>query len=70
MPGDLLVSDRGYTLIPVPAATGEFAFPVTIDGSLEPGQTNRLTLTVSRDGALVTDLRQGEPGHGHNGQEQ
>ena len=29
MPGGLLVSDRGYTLTPVPAAAGEFAFRVT-----------------------------------------
>jgi hypothetical protein len=29
MPGGLLVSDHGYTFIPVPAATGEFAFRIT-----------------------------------------
>ncbi|RGC65354.1 hypothetical protein C5N14_28830 [Micromonospora sp. MW-13] len=52
--------------LPAPAASSTVdGYTVTIDGALQPGRTSKLTLTVSRDGAAVTDLEPYLGAYGH-----
>ncbi|MBE1490586.1 hypothetical protein [Plantactinospora soyae] len=52
--------------LPAPAPTTKVdGYDVRLDGSLRPGQSNRLTLTVSRDGSAVTDLQPYLGAYGH-----
>ncbi|MFF0372407.1 hypothetical protein [Micromonospora sp. NPDC005087] len=53
IPGGLLVSDRGYTLTPVPASSGEFAFRITGPGgrtvtTFDEAHDKRMHLIVTR----------------------
>lgn len=57
-----------YDPRPLPEATGVArigAYTVTLDGTLLPGETSQLTLTVSRDGHPVTDLQPYLAAYGH-----
>jgi hypothetical protein len=52
--------------LPASAATATVdGYTVTLDGTLEPGRTSRLTLSVSRDGVPVTDLQPYLGAYGH-----
>ncbi|WDZ86501.1 hypothetical protein [Micromonospora cathayae] len=52
--------------LPAPAATATVdGYTVTLDGTLEPGATSAVTLTVSRDGVPVTDLQPYLGAYGH-----
>lgn len=52
--------------LPAPAtSTTVDGYTVTLDGTLQPGRTTDLTLTVSRDGAPVTDLQPYLGAYGH-----
>jgi hypothetical protein len=52
--------------LPAPAATSAVdGYTIALDGSLQPGRTSKLTLTVSRDGAPVTDLQPYLAAYGH-----
>ncbi len=52
--------------LPQPAATaGVDGYTVAVDVHLTAGRTSRLTLTVSRDGAPVTDLQPYLGAYGH-----
>ncbi|MGH3716651.1 MAG: hypothetical protein ACRDT4_24810 [Micromonosporaceae bacterium] len=52
--------------LPEPAAIATVdGYTVRIDGTLEPGRTSKLTLTVSRDGKPVTDLQPYLAAYGH-----
>ncbi|WP_327010549.1 hypothetical protein OHA72_26765 [Dactylosporangium sp. NBC_01737] len=57
-----------YQPQPLPAAQRTSTvdgYTVTLDGDLVPGTASRLTLTVSRDGAPVTDLQPYLGAYGH-----
>jgi hypothetical protein len=57
-----------FTPRPLPAPTNTTAvdgYTVALDGTLDPGQTSKLTLTVSRDGSPVTDLQPYLGAYGH-----
>jgi hypothetical protein len=52
--------------LPAPAATANVdGYTVSMDGGLVAGRTSRLTLTVSRGGAPVTDLQPYLGAYGH-----
>lgn len=53
--------------LPAPAGTAEVVdgYRVTLDGRLVAGQDSELTLTVSKDGAPVTDLQPYLAAYGH-----
>lgn len=52
--------------LPAPTATATVdGYTVTLDGALQPGRTARLNLTVSRDGAPITDLQPYLGAYGH-----
>lgn len=52
--------------LPAPARTASVdGYTVTLDGDLVPGTASRLTLTVSKDGAPVTDLQPYLAAYGH-----
>jgi hypothetical protein len=52
--------------LPVPATTATVdSYAITLDGALTPGRTSKLTLTVSRNGAAVTDLQPYLGAYGH-----
>ncbi|MBF9132157.1 DUF748 domain-containing protein, partial [Plantactinospora sp. S1510] len=52
--------------LPAPTSTTNVdGYVVRLDGTLRPGQSNRLTLTVSRDGIPVTDLQPYLGAYGH-----
>jgi hypothetical protein len=52
--------------LPPPAATSTVdGYTVALDGSLQPGRTSKLTLTVSRNGVPVTDLQPYLAAYGH-----
>ncbi|MEQ4300292.1 hypothetical protein ABNF97_02665 [Plantactinospora sp. B6F1] len=52
--------------LPAPAPTAEVdGYRVRLDGTLAPGRTGELTLTVSRDGRPVTDLEPYLGAYGH-----
>lgn len=52
--------------LPVPARTTVVdGYTVTLAGELRPGTSNKLTLTVSRDGRPVTDLQPYLAAYGH-----
>jgi hypothetical protein len=58
----------GYTPVPLPgpaltAAAGEYR--VSLSGTLTPGTTSKLTLTVDRNGVPVTDLQPYLAAYGH-----
>jgi hypothetical protein len=57
-----------FTPRPLPAPTTTTTvdgYSVALDGTLEPGQTSKLTLSLSRDGAPVTDLQPYLGAYGH-----
>ena len=58
-----------YQPVPLPAADPSAAvidgYAVTLAGDLVPGRSSELTLTVSRDGAPVTDLQPYLAAYGH-----
>ena len=57
-----------YRPLPLPAperVTTVDGYTVTVDGTLTPGGSSRLTLSVSRDGAPVTDLQPYLGAYGH-----
>jgi len=58
-----------YQPVPLPAAHPSAAvidgYAVTLAGDLVPGRSSELTLTVSRDGAPVTDLQPYLAAYGH-----
>ncbi|MFC7547365.1 hypothetical protein [Plantactinospora sp. GCM10030261] len=57
-----------FTPVPLPApasSTTVDGYTVTIGGTLRPGATSPLTLTVSRDGEPVTDLQPYLGAYGH-----
>ncbi|WP_406079109.1 hypothetical protein [Micromonospora sp. NBC_00858] len=52
--------------LPAPATSSSVGgYTVTIDGALQPGRTAKLTLTINRDGAAVTDLQPYLGAYGH-----
>ncbi|MGH3648321.1 MAG: hypothetical protein ACRDTM_14245 [Micromonosporaceae bacterium] len=52
--------------LPAPARTATVdGYTVSLVGSLEPGRTSKLTLSVSRDGKPVTDLQPYLAAYGH-----
>lgn len=52
--------------LPEPSHTARVdGYTVTIDGELTPGSSSKLTLTVEKDGALVTDLQPYLAAYGH-----
>ncbi len=64
---DLAVAgDFQPTALPAPSTTAEVdGYTVTLDGQLVPGEESALTLSVSRDGAPVTDLQPYLAAYGH-----
>jgi hypothetical protein len=64
---DLFVPGRSVPQpLPAPAATAEVdGYDVELAGTLVPGETSRLTLTVTRDGEPVTDLQPYLEAYGH-----
>jgi uncharacterized protein YfaP (DUF2135 family) len=52
--------------LPAPSTTADVdGYTVTLDGRLTPGTESRLTLSVARDGAPVTDLQPYLAAYGH-----
>ena len=64
---DLAVAgDFQPAALPGPSRTAEVdGYTVTLDGQLVPGEESELTLSVSRDGAPVTDLQPYLAAYGH-----
>lgn len=64
---DLFVAGRSDPqALPAPSAVAEVgAYDVELAGTLLPGRTSRLTLTVTRDGEPVTDLQPYLEAYGH-----
>ena len=52
--------------LPAPAATSAVdGYTVSLDGTLRPGRTSKLTLSVAKDGEPVTDLQRYLAAYGH-----
>ncbi|MET8003430.1 hypothetical protein [Nonomuraea glycinis] len=64
---DLLVAgDYAPKALPQSSRTASVdGYQVTLDGDLDPGQASKLTLKVSKDGKLVTDLQPYLGAYGH-----
>ena len=64
---DLFVAgDYDPQSLPEPATTAEVdGYTVTLDGALLPGLESELTLSISRDGQVVTDLQPYLAAYGH-----
>jgi hypothetical protein len=61
-----VTGDLQHTPLPEPARTAEVdGYEVTLDGELVPGESSRLTLSVSKDGRPVTDLEPYLAAYGH-----